>query len=417
MNTQQLSILEDLILKLSIFIEAEKSKLVRVANAYQISLYWEIGNYIRETQEKQPDKMKLLVASDFLKEKYGEIFAQKNLRSMLKLAILMPDASDASILANLVSWAHIKVLLQVEKKEARLFYAWFAAVQGLTVTILREKIGEGIFEQAIVAKPAQLKKIIGQVNVVLKEVSPKQLQQAVNLHLQSNNTASIGNPLKNNDYLIFLSKTDTIHLQSEKAIFSNVVSKISTFQKQQHSQVNHFLNIFFWQTGKYILKVMNRYENDTFRLKLLDTVSYELMTKYGGNFEVDNLKSMLLFAGQLTDSYLISQLAYLASWPNIQVLLHLHDPFAQLFYARLSVTQCLNPESLQMVIMEKNYEHTAGTRNDDFVLADRTLKTNTKKHKGNVSITTTLISQDGILYNPHCYNVFKDSYFVNFPHT
>lgn len=381
------SCMQQLLTNLSALIEKEKDEHVRRANACRFSFYWEVGDYIR----KHPE------VSGFLKERYGAIFQEKNLRTMRKLAKAMPDRTDAAMLVNLVGWAHLLALLPVEKKEARLFYAWLAAARGMTVNKLKKMIKENIFEQAVAVKGKQLKKLIGLPDTTLKEVSAKELQRVALRCMGNGHTAAIDDPLKDAGYLAFLSKIDRADASPEE-----IVKKISGLQRLQHSQINHSLNFFFWQIGDQLRA--SSPEN-------LDTVAKELTTKYGSNFEIDNLKSMLSYAEQFPDPH-TSELAHLVSWSHILVLLRLQDPAAQRFYARLAAIQNLGPEELQMRIRENVFELSSETGEHAFAFEEAKVE-QTVERKGNSTFIVTSISSH-IPFNQDCNNIFRNPWLLRF---
>jgi predicted nuclease of restriction endonuclease-like (RecB) superfamily len=376
--------MQQLLTNLFTLIEKEKSEHVRRLNASRFWFYWDMGNYIR----KHPE------ASVFLKEKYGNIFHEKNLRAMRKIAKAMPDRTDAGMLVQLVGLAHMLVLLPVEKKEARLFYAWLAAARGLTANELKKIIKENIFEQAVSVKGRQLKKLIG---LPLKEVNAKELHRMAVQCIGSGNITAIDDPLQDADYLSFLSNIDGASTDREE-----ITGRISELQRIQHSQINHSLNFFFWQIGDQL---------KTSSPEDIDIIAKELTTKYGSNFEVDNLKSMLSYAEQFPDPH-TSELTLLVSWPHILLLLPLQNMAAQHFYARLSAIRNLSPEELQMKIRENVFELSVKTGEPALAFTEVKVERTVKKER-NTTFEMTSITLP-VAFNADCNNVFRNPWFLRF---
>jgi predicted nuclease of restriction endonuclease-like (RecB) superfamily len=89
-----------------------------------ITAYWEIGKIIVEKEQEGREKAKygkglLKNLSERLVKEFGKGFEYTNLTRMRNFYLTYPNI-DA--LRQELSWTHYRLLLQVEKPEARAFY-------------------------------------------------------------------------------------------------------------------------------------------------------------------------------------------------------------------------------------------------------------------------------------------------------
>lgn len=105
-------------------IESSRAVAFRVANTSMVHAYWNIGRLIVEQEQKGGQRagygQQLIESvSTQLQAQYGKGFTQTNLKYMRQFYRLF-EKSHA--LRDELSWTHYRLLLKVEKAEARQFY-------------------------------------------------------------------------------------------------------------------------------------------------------------------------------------------------------------------------------------------------------------------------------------------------------
>lgn len=149
-------------------------------------------------------------------------------------------------------------------------------------------------------------------------------------------------------------------------------------------QVNSLLTMLFWNIGNLINLDILQNQRANYGKQIITTLSLELTTKYGRNFEEKNLRRMLQFAKQFNDDKIVVTLSRQLSWSHILILLPLKTPEAKLFYAAKVAAENLGVRELRYRIANKEFERT------------------------------TIANLQNTSNNPALYNSFKDPYFLDF---
>ena len=105
-------------------LEIAREKVYRVANTEMVRAYWGIGQMIVEEEQKGSDRAEygqslLAILSEKLTSDYGKGFDESNLRNMRKFYLVFQNR-DA--LRPELSWTHYRILMRIEKDDARAFY-------------------------------------------------------------------------------------------------------------------------------------------------------------------------------------------------------------------------------------------------------------------------------------------------------
>ena len=173
-------------------------------------------------------------------------------------------------------------------------------------------------------------------------------------------------------------------VNSEKALFEELSILIEQSQQQLIIHANSNLTMLFWQIGSRINKCILQNKRAGYGKQIVITLSQELTNKFGKNFEEKNLRRMLQFAEQFTESSIVVTLSRQLSWSHFLILLPLKSIEAKLFYAQIVLAQSLGVRDLRKQIESKAFERTS---------------------IANLQVNTT---------NSNVYNTFKDPYFLNF---
>jgi predicted nuclease of restriction endonuclease-like (RecB) superfamily len=142
-------------------IEDARGSVAVAVNATLTSLYWHIGQRIRQDilKEKRAEYGAEIVVSlsRQLIEEYGNGFSEKSLRRMVQFAEVFPDEQIVVSLIRNLSWTHFIALLPLKEPLQREFYAEMCRVERWSVRTLRQKIDSMLYERtAISRKPEAL---------------------------------------------------------------------------------------------------------------------------------------------------------------------------------------------------------------------------------------------------------------------
>jgi DUF1016 N-terminal domain len=123
-------------------------------NAAMVAAYWEIGRAIVEEEQRGQEradygKQLLLRLSERLTADFGKGFDRTNLQHMRTFYLTYPKC-DA--LRRELSWTHYRILLRVEKPEARSFYEAEAVSARWSTRELERQIHSLLFERLALSR-------------------------------------------------------------------------------------------------------------------------------------------------------------------------------------------------------------------------------------------------------------------------
>ena len=138
-------------------IEEAKSQVAATANSAMTLMYWHIGDRInREVlggERAAYGKQIISRLAQNLQTEYGKgSFSEKHLRQMMRFAEVFSDEKIVYTLCRQLTWSHIRLLVPMEDKLQRVFYALMAADQRWSVRILKAKIDGMLYERTAIAK-------------------------------------------------------------------------------------------------------------------------------------------------------------------------------------------------------------------------------------------------------------------------
>lgn len=141
-------------------IEETRKSIALAVNAGLTSLYWRVGNRIRQEtlQDKRAEYGKKIVAtvSRQLAIEYGSSFSETNLRRMIQFSAVFPDEQIVVSLIRQLSWTHFIALIPLKDPIKRDFYAEMCRVEKWNVKTLRDKINSMLFERTALSKKPEL---------------------------------------------------------------------------------------------------------------------------------------------------------------------------------------------------------------------------------------------------------------------
>ncbi len=126
----------------------------RAVNFVMVEAYWKIGCLILEEEQKGRQKANygaylIRNLSQKLTGDFGEGFSEQSLRNMRQFYMVFPIRST---LWSELSWSHYKLLIRLENKNARLFYAKEAVEAGWSVRALERQIYSHYYERLLSSK-------------------------------------------------------------------------------------------------------------------------------------------------------------------------------------------------------------------------------------------------------------------------
>lgn len=145
---------------------------------------------------------------------------------------------------------------------------------------------------------------------------------------------------------------------SENDLFIQLSQLIEQSKQQVTVQANSAVTILFWQIGNRINQDILQNKRADYAKQIVSTVSTQLKERYGNNFELRNLRRMMQFAEQFTDSQIVVPLTRQLSWSHFVELLPLKTIGAKLFYAQNAADNLFGIRELRRQIALKAYERT-----------------------------------------------------------
>jgi predicted GNAT family N-acyltransferase len=131
-----------------------RSRALQVVNTEMVACYWQIGRLIVEEEqrgEKRAEYGKRLIRdlSKRLSEEFGKGFDRTNLQHM---RVFYLGFSNCDALRRELSWTHYRLLLRVEKPEARAFYEAEAVNSRWSTRELERQINSLLFERLALSR-------------------------------------------------------------------------------------------------------------------------------------------------------------------------------------------------------------------------------------------------------------------------
>ncbi len=130
-------------------LEKARSTAYRAVNFVMVQAYWDIGRIIVEEEQKGEERAeygKALIKelSRRLTRDYGSGFNESNLKYMRQFYLTF---SNGHALRDELTWTHYRLLLKVEKEEARDFYMLEAIKDNWSTRELERQINSLLYER------------------------------------------------------------------------------------------------------------------------------------------------------------------------------------------------------------------------------------------------------------------------------
>ncbi len=140
--------------KIREILENARHKVYRTANTEMLRAYWNVGREIVEEEQKGQDRAKygsalLEELAKRLTELYGKSFSSRHLRYMRQFYREFPKWNAVR---SELSWTHYRLLLKVEKEDARVFYMKEAITGNWSTRQLERQINSLYFDRLLISK-------------------------------------------------------------------------------------------------------------------------------------------------------------------------------------------------------------------------------------------------------------------------
>lgn len=143
-------------------IDNARNRVASTANYELTMMYWHIGERINRdvlaNERAAYGKQIVSTVSTQLQSLYGKKgFDEKNIRRMMKFAVMFPDVQIVAPLVRQLSWSHFLIVIPIKNEIRREFYLTMAASEHWSKRTLQAKIDGMLFERtAIAQKPDEL---------------------------------------------------------------------------------------------------------------------------------------------------------------------------------------------------------------------------------------------------------------------
>ncbi len=148
-------------------------------------------------------------------------------------------------------------------------------------------------------------------------------------------------------------KTDDLE---NNRIINDIVSIIERTKHQIAVQANSSLTLMFWQIGERIRREILQNKRAEYGKKIVVTLSRELVSRYGKNFEEKNLRRMIQFAEKFPEFEKVVTLSRHLSWSHFLAIIPLKTEAERDFYSKLVCENPMGVRKLREQISRKVYE-------------------------------------------------------------
>lgn len=154
--------IEKLYTEIKHIIEEGKSNAYRAVNFAMVQTYWHIGKLIVENE--QSGNQKAAYGEELIKQlskrltvEYGKGFTETNLKYMRQFYTVF---KKSHALRDQLSWTHYRLLLKVERQDARSFYMQESIDCNWSTRTLERQVNSLYFERMVMTKREEGKKLV-----------------------------------------------------------------------------------------------------------------------------------------------------------------------------------------------------------------------------------------------------------------
>lgn len=154
MSDELMQNIDNLYKRVQEILDNARKKVYYTANFEMVQAYWSIGREIVEEEQKGKDRAEYgdyLVSqlSEKLTKKFGKGFNARNLFYMRKFYQLFPKVNA---LRSELTWTHYRILLRVERDNAREFYLNESIKGNWSTRVLERQVDSLFFERTLLSQ-------------------------------------------------------------------------------------------------------------------------------------------------------------------------------------------------------------------------------------------------------------------------
>lgn len=145
---------ESLYMRVNMILEDARVKFYRTANIEMVRAYWDIGREIIEEEQKGKSRAEygtylVKQLAEKLTRKYGKGFEERNLFYMKQFYLSFPKVNA---LRSELSWTHYRILIRLEREEARTFYLQESVDGNWSTRQLERQVNSHYFERMLMTQ-------------------------------------------------------------------------------------------------------------------------------------------------------------------------------------------------------------------------------------------------------------------------
>ena len=134
-----------------------RQKAYYAVNSAMVEAYWNIGKRIVEEEQNGAEKANygeaiLKNLSIALTEEFGKGFSYANLRNFRQFYLTYPDSKNCYALRSKLTWTHHRLIMRVEKPDAREYYMKECEAQNWSSRVLERHINTFYYQRILSSK-------------------------------------------------------------------------------------------------------------------------------------------------------------------------------------------------------------------------------------------------------------------------
>jgi predicted nuclease of restriction endonuclease-like (RecB) superfamily len=145
----------------------------------------------------------------------------------------------------------------------------------------------------------------------------------------------------------------------EQALFTDIARLIDESKSYVAYTANATLTYLYWKIGKRINDDILNNKRAEYGKQIVVSLSRQLVSDYGNNFEDKNIRRMIQFAVAFPEEAIVVSLTRQLSWTHIIALIPLKQPMQREFYAEMCRVERWTVKALREKIDGMLYERTA----------------------------------------------------------
>ena len=153
--------------------------------------------------------------------------------------------------------------------------------------------------------------------------------------------------------------SDLSILQTSSGLVADVRSMIEQTRSQVARVVNSGMTLLYWRIGRRIQTEVLGSERAEYGMKIVSTLSRQLVDDYGSGFSYSALTRMVRFAEVFPDAEIVATLSQQLGWSHFKEIIPIKDELQRDFYAEMCRVERWSVRTLRTKIDSMVFERTA----------------------------------------------------------